>query len=82
MTLFPQLVRFRMIPPSCGNCIYSYFRPDDPEEEERCKVVGRGKEVKINPLAKRWIDKTGCGGMCEYHEAPEAIKKQMAYNFI
>jgi len=43
--------------PSCGNCTYSYFKHDDPEETERCKLVGRFNESAINLEAKMLIEK-------------------------
>jgi len=71
--------------PSCGNCIYSYFKLDDIKETERCKILDRLDEVKINPLAKKALeslDIEGKAGFCEYHAPPKELKSRINYSLI
>lgn len=74
------------IKPSCNNCIYSFFKPDDPEELQRCKLVGRFNLTVINPLAieaiARVINNPENLGFCEYHTAPKELKSRIDYNLI
>ena len=75
----------KKLKPTCGNCIYSYFKLDDPEETERCRILGRLHEVEINPLAKEALESFDIGeeaGFCEYHNHPKELKSRIDYSLI
>jgi len=59
--------------------MFSYFLSDDPEEQERCKLVGRFNTANINPLAYKYIQKTGATNMCEYHHVVTKLENKIDY---
>jgi hypothetical protein len=70
-----------VIKASCGNCNYSYYSPNDPEELERCKVMERLSKYPINPNAleaiNRFEEKSQAGiGFCEYYSPMESLVKE------
>jgi hypothetical protein len=69
-----------VIKPECANCKFSYHLADDPQEEERCRLVGRFSEFEVNILAKKYIERTQSTELCEYHRATERLKSRISYD--
>lgn len=72
----------RKIKPTCGNCLFSYSLSNDPEETEKCKLVGKLNSAKINLLALEYLLATDVENMCEYHRAVERLKDKIDYSTI
>ena len=71
--------------PNCGNCVYSYFKLEDISETERCKVLDRLDEVKINPLAKKLLESSDIRKkvvFCEYYQPTESLKNLIDYSLV
>lgn len=74
-----MLLENQKLKPTCGNCQYVYHLAGDPQERERCKLVGRYNLVETNPLAVAYCEKTGSGDLCEYHQPTERLKSRIDY---
>lgn len=66
--------------PTCGNCKFIYHIAGDPEERERCKLVGKFDKVEVNPLALAYCERSNLGKMCEYHRPTERLKTRVDYD--
>jgi len=52
--------------PSCENCRYIRFDPNDKDEYEECSISGRYNEFDINEKVLKRIVEEGLTGVCEY----------------
>ena len=73
-------IKLEKIKPNCGNCRHSYHAADDPKEMEKCRLVGRFNQARINPDAKRYAEFTETADMCRFHEATERLKNLIDYS--
>jgi len=68
----------REIQASCRNCIYGFHNPNDPEELQRCRVLGMENKPPVNKLALMFVEEGG-GGICEYYKPIEELKNHIVY---